>query len=180
MWYNIGISSQSEAKGESDMRQLPTQAGHPRRGTSPWVAWVATIAVAVVLLVVIVIAATTEGIRIRVEMWELEVLRTHVPAREAVYPESIPAPPTVITAPQVSEEVSGLEAPFASLARDTDLRSGPGTKYAITKKHLAAGQRVQLLTSPIDIQEQQWQQVKTAEGQVGWCMTSDLIPVSVE
>jgi len=144
------------------------------------VAWVATIAVAVVLLVVIVIAATTEGIRIRVEMWELEVLRTNIPAREAVYPESIPAPPTVITAPQVSEDVSGLEAPFASLARDTDLRSGPGTKYAITTRDLVAGQQVQLLTSPIEIQGQRWQQVRTAEGQVGWCMVSELIPVSVE
>jgi len=152
----------------------------PRRGTPPWVAWVATIAVAVVLLVVIVIAATAEGIRIRTKMWELEALRTSVPAREAVYPESIPAPPTVITVPQVPEKFSGLEAPFASLARDTDLRSGPGTKYAITTKDLVAGDWVQLLTSPIDIQGQQWQQVKTAEGQVGWCMASDLIPVSVE
>jgi len=113
-------------------------------------------------------------------MWEQKVLRTNVPAREAVYPEPIPAPPTVVTVPQAPEKVSGLEAPFASLARDTDLRSGPGKKYAITTKDLAAGDWVQLLTAPIDIQGQKWQQVKTAEGQVGWCMTSDLIPVSVE
>lgn len=161
------------------MRKSPSRDGHPRRAMSPWVAWVATIAVAVVLLVVIVIAATVEGIRIRTEMWELEVLRTSVPARETVYPESIPASPTVVDAPQVSKEVSDLEAPFASLAMDAVLRSGPGTQYAIAK-NLVAGERVQLLTPPIEIQGQQWQHVRTAEGQAGWCMVSELIPVSAE
>lgn len=159
------------------MRQPPTRADHPRRGLSPWVAWVATITVAVLLLVVIVIAATVDGLRIRAEMWELEVLRTSVPAREAVYPESVPAPPTVLAAPLVSEKVSGLEAPFKSLAMGTVLRSGPGTNYAIVKD-LFAGERVQVLTPPIEIQGQRWQRVRTAEGQVGWCKVNELILVS--
>jgi uncharacterized protein YgiM (DUF1202 family) len=161
------------------MPQPPTNADHPRKEMSPWVAWVATITVAVVLLVVIVIAAVADGIRIRAKMWELDVLRTSVPAREVVYPEPIPAPPTVVTAPQEFERVSDLGIPFASLVMDTVLRSGPGAEYAIITD-LFAGDRVQVLLSPIEIQGRRWLRVRTAEGRVGWCMVDALTPVSAE
>lgn len=159
------------------MRRPPMRSERPSQGLSPWMPWVATVTVAVVLLVIIVIAATMDGLRIRSEMWEQEVLRGNVPARETVYPGSIPALPTVLAAPQGGEEVSGLESPFKSLAMDTVLRSGPGSEYAIIKD-LVAGEQVQVLTQPIEIQGQQWQRVRASQGQVGWCMVNELIPAS--
>lgn len=158
------------------MDQLPMGPEQPRRGPPAWVAWAATIAAASILLVVIVIAATVDGVRIRAEMWEKDVLRTGVPARETVYAESIPASPTVILAPQASTEISVLETAFKSVAVNTALRSGPGTEFAITK-YLVAGERVQVLTAPIEIQGQQWQRVRAGEDQVGWCLVNELISV---
>jgi uncharacterized protein YgiM (DUF1202 family) len=142
-------------------------------------AWVATIIVAVLLLAIIVIAATVEGIRIRAEMWELEVLRTSLPGREAVFPQSSPASPTVVAVPQSSQDLSALEAPFASLAADVLLRSGPGTEYA-SAADLSAGERVRLLAASISTRGEGWQLVRAAEGQVGWCLVEKLIPASAE
>jgi hypothetical protein len=146
------------------MRQLP-----------PWMPWAATIAVAVVI---IIIAARVEGLKIQTSEQELEAQLDGVPGRETVYPGHISAPPTIV-APQATEEVIGLEKPPSKyrLKMSVALRSGPGTEYA-KAMDLAEGDEVWGLGLPIEVQGKEWRQIKTDEGQVGWCMTKNLTPVS--
>lgn len=151
--------------------------GGPERRSLSWRAWAATITVVAVLIVLVALGILSQETRSSLKAQELEALRANVPARETVYPGSIPLPPTLVVTSPAAGEVSGLEAPFRTLAVNTALRSGPGIEYAIVRD-LFAGEQVRALTRPIEIQGQQWQQVKTGEGQVGWCKVNELKSVS--
>lgn len=145
------------------------------RQLSSWVPWVATLAVAAVI---IVIAAKVEGLKIQAGEHELEVQQDGVPGRATVYPEHVSAPPTIVTLPK-TKEFTGLEKlPLKyELWRSTALQSGPGPEY-IKVRDLFEGEEVWVLGPSITVQDQEWRRVQTDEGQVGWCMTDKLMPIS--
>jgi len=155
---------------------LPANIEQLGRRPSPRLAWIATIAVVTVLTALAVYAAQSQQAKSTARQQELERLRSGVHARETVYAHSVTSPPTLVTTSQTDGEVSGLDVPFRALAANTVLRSGPGAEYAIVKQ-LSVGERVRVLTSPLEIKGQQWQQVRTDDGQVGWCRVGELAAV---
>lgn len=162
------------------MGQPPTRARQAQAGSSYWGTWVVLLIAAAIILSAIVIVAAIEGLRIGQQKQTLEILETRVPARETVFPGTMPAMPTVVGAPQTSEareEVIAPETPFRLVSMDTELRSAPGSEYAFIRK-LAPSEQVRVLAPPIELQGQRWQQVKTDDGQVGWCLVSALTSVS--
>jgi uncharacterized protein YgiM (DUF1202 family) len=158
------------------VRLLPANIKQLGRRPSPRLAWMATIAVVTVLTVLAVYAARSQQAKSTARQQELERLRSGAPARETVYAHSVTVPPTLVTTSQSDGEVSGLDVPFRALAVNTVLRSGPGDEYAIVKQAVA-GERVRVLTLPLEIRGQRWQRVRTDDGQVGWCRVNELAAV---
>jgi len=134
-----------------------------------------TVVVATVLIVSVAYAVQSRQSQSSRREQELQAQRANIPARQAVYPLPVPLSPTLVLTSQTTPDISGLDAPFRVLTRATQLRSGPGTQYAIVRS-LAAGEQVRVLFAPIEIGGQQWQQVRTADGQIGWCRVSELLP----
>ena len=163
----------------------PTNTNQTGKQTKRWqsysVGWVATFVA--VLLVIILIVATVDGLNIALRKRAFRETEAELPIRSQVYPESIPAPPTVVAIPpSARDKVSPAEVspPVAVVAHQETtqvLRSGPGAEYAALRK-LAPNEPVQLVTAPIDIRGQQWRMVRTGDGQVGWCLIDWLVPAS--
>ena len=155
--------------------------GQPEKQEEGWlshrVGWVATFIAAVALLAVIVIAATVNGLGIIPKTRSYRILEANIPLREQVYTGSILTSPTIVAIPQLAPGDTSLHSAHASpivvvtshqeTARA--LRSGPGVEYAAVR-NLVPDEQVQLLAIPIEINDQQWQLVRTGDDQVGWCM----------
>ncbi|UCC61938.1 MAG: SH3 domain-containing protein, partial [Anaerolineae bacterium] len=155
-----------KCKGESGMGQSQ------RKGLPTWLPWAAT--VAVTALVVIIIAGAVEGFRLRVQVEESKTPATDVPNRNTVYPVTVSVSPTVVGTPHEAGAVDVPEVPLATVLTATDLRSGPGTRYAAVRR-LLVGEEVQVLVPTLELEGQQWQRVKTAkDAQLGWCLRGQL------
>jgi hypothetical protein len=182
------------------MQQLPVGAGQPERQGNRWrsyrTGWMTMLATGTMLLVIIVLVATIDGMRIATREQALRSAESNIPIREQVYPGSIPASPTVVTAPQSDRKdetadsafavptviaipqpgMEGLVATVKIEETTASLYSGPGTQYASVRE-LVPGEQVELLIAPIEINRQQWQLVRTSDNQIGWCMTHWLLTV---
>jgi len=143
-----------------------------RKGLPTWLPWTAT--VAVTALVITMIAGAVEGFRLRVQMEESKTPATEVPNRNTVYPATVTVLPTVVGTPREVGAVSVPEVRLATVLATTDLRSGPGTRYAVVRK-LLAGEGVQMLAPTLGLEGQQWQRVKTVmDARLGWCLCRQL------
>jgi uncharacterized protein YraI len=182
------------------VQQLPARTGQSERQSNGWrsyrTGWLTMLVSGALLLVIIVLVATFDGMRIAAREQALKSAESNLPIREQVYSGSIPAPPTVVTAPQPDREVVLLDPAsvvptlvaipepevggFVATVKTQEtvrwLHSGPGTQYAVVRE-LVPGERVILLVAAIEIKGQPWQLVRTSDDQVGWCMTHWLATV---
>jgi len=143
-----------------------------RKGLPTWLPWTAT--VAVTALVIFMIAGTVEGFRLRVQMEESKTPATDVPNRNTVYPVTVTVLPTVVGTPHEVGAVGVPEVLLATVLTAADLRSGPGTRYAVVRK-LLVGEEVQMLAPTLELEGQQWQRIKTVkDARLGWCLCRQL------
>jgi len=175
------------------MDQLPVQASSRKQiknSPSYRTGWILTIIASVIILAAIAVVATLDGLRIAAQEQARKITRANIQARQDVYPGPVYASPTIVIAPQPAQEeispdsalvpptrvavpepeVEGLIVTVNAQKDTPSLRSGPGIHYA-SQKELSSGEKLKLLTKPIDIDGQQWQMVKTQDGHIGWCQT---------
>ena len=143
-----------------------------RKELPTWLPWAAT--VAVTALVIIMVAGTVEGVRLRVQMEESKTPATDVPNRNMVYPVTVTVLPTVVGTPHEIGAVGVPKVPLATVLATTDLRSGPGTRYAVVRK-LLVDEKVQMLAPTLELEGQKWQRVRTVmDARLGWCLYDQL------